>query len=203
MACSPPLKPTLHLHPHSHSPLVKPAIVSSIAPIKEPIPIPASVPAPVPVPTTLLPPPRTPSPSLDAVHLGNYVYPNLPFPIYPSSLPYNRRTTLTALIPSTLLPRPSSSIHSDPRARNIWGGIPHVDQRKLYTDDSDLLFAALHAGVIPYDEKLFAKGRDLKLELRLYPFSEYGRFFGGLGENGLTSASWGNSHEGCAFAVSV
>ena len=42
----------------------------------------------------LPPPPRTPSPKLPPAHLGSFVYPSLPFPITPRTLPPNRCTTL-------------------------------------------------------------------------------------------------------------
>ena len=72
----------------------------------------------------------------------------------------------------------------------------------MYTDDSDPVFAALHSGVISDDPVLFSSGKELKLTLRLYPAPESGHFTGGEGAAGLTSASWGNSHEGCAYTVS-
>jgi hypothetical protein len=161
-----------------------------------------------------LPPPRTPSPALDAAHLGTFVYPSLPFPIRPFSLPYNRRTTITILVPASQLPQrdtyypvstnetaPNATIHRDPRSRRIWGGIPQLDERKIYTDDSDLVFAAIHSAIVSYDPELFSSGQDLELKLRLYPAPETGHFVGGLGGDNLVSGSWGNSHEGCAFAV--
>lgn len=155
-----------------------------------------------------LAPPRTPSPAIDPVHLGIYVYPSLPFPIRPSSLPYNRRTTLTVLVPSSLLPHhhnatnKANGIYADSRAHRLWGGIPHMDTRMIYTDDSDVVFAALHSASIPDDPSLFSSGQDLKLLLRVYPAPESGHFVGGKGAAGLTSASWGNAHEGCAYTVS-
>lgn len=186
MPCSPP---PCSLQPAVHSPVPKRVTNGPIA-------------APVQTNTaTLLPPPRTPSPSLDPAHLGSFIYPSLPFPIRPSKLPYNRRTTLTIIVPASYLPASSTSILTDKRARRIWGGIQHIDERRIYTDDSDVLFAALHSGLLQFDEKLFEKRRDLELTLRLYPVSDYGRYFGGPGAAGLTSASWGNSHEGCAFTV--
>jgi hypothetical protein len=145
----------------------------------------------------LPPPPRTPSPVLDAVHLGLYIYPSLPFPVRPSAIPYNRRTTLTVLIPSSLLPHHHNSrtttvgIYADSRARRLWGGVPHKDQRMIYTDDSDVVFAALHSETIPDDPTLFSSGKDLQLTLRLYPAPESGHFTGGKGAAGLT----GDNHE--------
>jgi hypothetical protein len=76
-----------------------------------------------------------------------------------------------------------------------------MDQRKIYTDDSDVVFAALHSETIPDDPTLFSSGKDLQLTLRLYPAPESGHFKGGKGAAGLTSASWGNAHEGCAYTV--
>ncbi|KIM34273.1 hypothetical protein M408DRAFT_93184 [Serendipita vermifera MAFF 305830] len=155
----------------------------------------------------LPPPPRTPSPVLDAAHLGIYIYPSLPFPIRPSSLPYNRKTTLTVLVSSSLLPHhhnatnKTNGIYADSRAHRLWGGSPQTDARKMYTDDSDVVFAALHSESIPDDQSLFTSGQDLKLLLRLYPAPESGHFTGGTGAAGLTSASWGNAHEGCAYTI--
>jgi len=76
-----------------------------------------------------------------------------------------------------------------------------LDQRKIYTDDSDVVFAALHSEIIQDDPKLFGQGKDLKFTLRVYPAPESGHFVGGKGGAGLTSASWGNAHEGCAYTV--
>ena len=152
------------------------------------------------IPAPLLPPPRTPSPTLDPVHLGTYVYPNLPFPIRRSQLPYNRRTTLNIFVPRSHFPL--GPVGADPRARSLWGGIPYVDERRLFTDDSDVLYAALHSGVVDLRELQSGSERDLDLTLRVFPASEYGRYLGGPGAAGLTSASWGNSHEGAAFMVS-
>lgn len=129
--------------------------------------------------------------------MGTFVYPSHPFPIRPATLPFNRRTNVTILVPSAFLP---ASL-SDPGSKRIWGGVPDIDERKIYTDDSDLVFAALHSGIISWEKGIGASGRDLELILRLYPAPETGRFVGGPGAAGLSSASWGNAHEGCAFTV--
>ena len=110
---------------------------------------------------------------------------------------------MTVLVPASLLPHHHNvtskvkGIYTDSRAHRLWGGLA-----QLYTDDSDVVFAALHSGTIPDDKDLFSSGNDLKLVLRVYPAPEHGHFVGGTGAAGLTSASWGNAHEGCAYKVS-
>ncbi|KAG8761219.1 hypothetical protein FRC14_006268 [Serendipita sp. 396] len=148
---------------------------------------------------SLPPPPRTPSPVLDPMELGTFIYPNLPFPVRRSLAPFNRRTTLKVIVPASHIP--TVAVDKDARARRIWGGVPQTDQRKIFTDDSDVLFAALHSGIITLNSDPLPSRQDLQLDLRLYPTSDSGRYLGGPGEHGLTSASWGNSHEGCAFVI--
>ena len=93
------------------------------------------------------------------------------------------------------------------------------DERKFYTDDSDVIFAALHAGALEWDKvkewrrveviggggdgrvHVEGTGEDVELMLRVYPHTPSGRFYGGPGANGLVSSSWGWSHEGCAYEV--
>lgn len=93
------------------------------------------------------------------------------------------------------------------------------DERKFYTDDSDVIFAALHAGAFEWDKvkewrrvevvggvgdgrvRVEGTGEDVELILRVYPHTPSGKFYGGHGANGLVSSSWGWSHEGCAYEV--
>jgi hypothetical protein len=283
--------PHPHPHPlsvsHSHSLVPPPALAPTPAPAPAPAPVPSQ---PVPVkleqkPLVLPPPPRTPSPKLPPAHLGAFVYPSLPFPIPPRTLPPNRRTTLAIVVPNAFLP--TSLRHAN--ATRLWGGVcerdagafisasgvgvgagmggrgagsaggrgtgrsndefsaafgvrlpaapaplilptsargragkePVVggDERKFYTDDSDVIFAALHAGVLEWDKvkewrrvevvggtsdgrvRVEGTGEDVELMLRVYPNTPGGRFYGGAGANGLISSSWGWSHEGCAYEV--
>jgi len=92
------------------------------------------------------------------------------------------------------------------------------DERKFYTDESDVIFAALHAGLLEWDKvkewrrvEVFGAGdgrvhvqgtgEDVKLVLRVYPHMPSGRFYGGPGASDIVSSSWGWSHEGCAYEV--
>jgi len=100
------------------------------------------------------------------------------------------------------------------------------DERRFYTDDSYIIFAALHVGqgqgvgtrsrsgdkvkewrrvevFGASDGRVHVQGtgEGVELVLRLYPHMPSGRFYGGPGANGIVSSSWGWSHEGCAHEV--
>ena len=91
--------------------------------------------------------------------------------------------------------------------------------RRVYTDDSDLVLCALHAGVVSWASVRAAKrdGRDLRLEVRL---TREARFVGGFGArlvggdgdvsmqggeeedvDSMLSYGWGNSHDGSGVEV--
>jgi len=92
------------------------------------------------------------------------------------------------------------------------------DECKFYTDESDVIFAALHAGLLKWDKvkewchvevfgtsngrvHIQGTGEDVKLVLRVYPHMPSGRFYGGPGASDIVSSSWGWSHKGCAYEV--
>lgn len=88
--------------------------------------------------------------------------------------------------------------------------------RRVYTDDSDLFLCALHAGWVTWSAARGARreGRDLKLEVRL---TREARFVGSIGSRwvdgsegeedptddgrSLSSAGWGNSHDGSGLEI--
>ena len=110
---------------------------------------------------------------------------------------------------------PATSARGRAGKESVVGG----DERKFYTDDSDVIFAALHAGALEWDKvkewrrvevvggasdgraRVEGTGEDVELVIRVYPHTPSGRFYGGPGANGLVSSSWGWSHEGCAYEV--
>ena len=116
--------------------------------------------------------------------------------------------------PAALPPAATSA-----RGRAAKEPAPGGDERKFYTDDSDVIFAALHAGGLEWDKvkewrrvqvpdrvgdgrvHVEGTGEDVELVLRVYPHTPSGRFYGGPGANGLVSSSWGWSHEGSAYEV--
>lgn len=107
-----------------------------------------------------------------------------------------RETHVTILIPTTYLP---STRQRDGRPR-IWGGggsdralpsglpqdrhsfyrfTPPKLPRRIYTDDSDLVLCALHAGRISWNGIQRARAAHLDLELRLRVVRDVGQYIGG------------------------
>ena len=132
------------------------------------------------------------------VHLGAFVHPFGPLP-----LPRNRTMARATLyIPALALPR------TRPTHPRVWGSGP-------YTDDSDIISAAVHAGRLRWSEAREARrrGRDARVEVQVVPAAE--RYIGNVGsavENGgggdpeddgrgFFSAGWGNGHEGAGIEI--
>jgi Histone deacetylation protein Rxt3 len=132
------------------------------------------------------------------VHLGAFVHPFGPLP-----LPRNRTVARATLyIPALALPR-VRPVH--PR---VWGNGP-------YTDDSDIISAAVHAGRVRWSEVSEAsrRGQDARVEVQVVPAAE--RYFGSVGSapepgsggepdddgRGFFSAGWGNGHEGAGIEI--
>ncbi len=132
------------------------------------------------------------------VHLGAFVHPFGPLP-----LPRNRTVARATLyIPALALPRVR------PAHPRVWGSGP-------YTDDSDIISAAVHAGRVRWSEVREARrhGRDARVEVQVVPPAE--RYFGSMGSGpepgsggdpeddgrGFFSAGWGNGHEGVGIEI--
>ena len=100
-----------------------------------------------------------------------------------------RPTHVTILIPSAHLP---SLLPSDGRPR-IWGGAPlsvanawsgYVkfvprNVKRIYTDDSDIVLSALHAGRVSWPGIRRARAAGLDLSIRLAVHRDVGRYIGG------------------------
>ncbi|KZV96396.1 hypothetical protein EXIGLDRAFT_733315 [Exidia glandulosa HHB12029] len=162
-------------------------------------PSPLAAPTPLPVSKTITRPPlpRSPSPpSLGArVHLGTYLYPHLPFPYSHIPAPEERTVTL-----SVVVRRATAELALAPNARadpSLWGGAASQPAR-VYTDDSDVVQAAIHSGRLPANPPFVA--RCAVLELRLWP--DTARYPGAVAVDGsLKSKSWNAPHDGAAFEV--
>ncbi|KAI0287334.1 hypothetical protein BC826DRAFT_54611 [Russula brevipes] len=132
------------------------------------------------------------------VHLGAFVHPFGPLP-----LPRNRTVARATLyIPALALPRVR------PTHPRVWGSGP-------YTDDSDIISAAVHAGRVRWSEVREARrrGRDARVEVQVMPAAE--RYPGSVGSapepgpggdpeddgRGFFSAGWGNGHEGAGIDI--
>ena len=132
------------------------------------------------------------------VHLGAFVHPFGPLP-----LPRNRTVARATLyIPALALPRVR------PAHPRVWGSGP-------YTDDSDIISAAVHAGRVRWSEVSEARrrGQDARVEVHVVPAAE--RYFGSMGApaepgsggdpeddgRGFFSAGWGNGHEGAGLEI--
>lgn len=132
------------------------------------------------------------------VHLGAFVHPFGPLP-----LPRNRTVARATLyIPALALPR------ARPAHPRVWGSGP-------YTDDSDIISAAVHAGRVRWSEVREARlrGRDARVEVQVVPAAE--RYIGNMGSaaepggggdhdddgRGFFSAGWGNGHEGAGIEI--
>ncbi|KAH9991182.1 hypothetical protein BJV77DRAFT_558350 [Russula vinacea] len=132
------------------------------------------------------------------VHLGAFVHPFGPLP-----LPRNRTVARATLyIPALALPR------ARPAHPRVWGSGP-------YTDDSDIISAAVHAGRVRWSDVSEAsrRGQDARVEVQVVPAAE--RYFGSVGSapepgsggepdddgRGFFSAGWGNGHEGAGIEI--
>jgi hypothetical protein len=132
------------------------------------------------------------------VHLGAFVHPFGPLP-----LPRNRTVARATLyIPALALPR------ARPAHPRVWGSGP-------YTDDSDIISVAVHAGRLRWSEVREARrrGRDARVEVQVVPAAE--RYIGNVGSaaetggggdpeddgRGFFSAGWGNGHEGAGIEI--
>lgn len=146
----------------------------------------------------MMPHSRGARPVAPPVHLGAFVHPFGPLP-----LPHNRTVARATLyIPALALPQVR------PAHLRVWGHGP-------YTDDSDVISAAVHAGRVRWSEVREASrhGRDARVEVQVVPAAE--RYFGTMGtgpESGLggdpeddgrgfCSAGWGNGHEGAGIDI--
>ena len=90
----------------------------------------------------------------------------------------------------------------------MWGS-------RIYTDDSDIIAAAVHAGRVRWSEVSEARrrGRDARVEVQVVPAAE--RYIGSIGiapepgsggdpdddGRGFFSAGWGNGHEGTGIEI--
>lgn len=108
----------------------------------------------------------------------------------------------TLYIPALALQR------ARPARPRVWGSGP-------YTDDSDIISAAVHAGRVRWSEVREARrrGRDARVEVQVVPAAE--RYIGNVGSaaesggggdpeddgRGLFSAGWGNGHEGAGIEI--
>ncbi|VDB97475.1 unnamed protein product [Peniophora sp. CBMAI 1063] len=128
-------------------------------------------------------PPRPPSPPKAIKHLGTYTYPLTPFPYPFSARDIGCAVRLTLIVPRRALP-------DDAYAPRIWGGCAgDLDRLKsggggrgqVYTDDSDVVGAAVHAGFVRWSTLIQARehGADLALDLELRP--DVVRYVGGVG----------------------
>ncbi|TDL23699.1 hypothetical protein BD410DRAFT_897318 [Rickenella mellea] len=160
-----------------------------------------------PGPSTFTPPPYSPpepESTLPPVHLGTFVHPNTPFPYFFSSKQREERrdTRVTVLIPNGYLPRKvpherwmriwggglPAELQQYPYHNNLAMGMRERDNvvqrtgsgRRVYTDDSDMLLCALHAGKITWPGVQLARraGGDLRVELSV---RRDGRYIGGPG----------------------
>ena len=124
-------------------------------------------------------------------------------PFGPLPLPRNRTVARATLyIPALALPR------ARPGHPRVWGSGP-------YTDDSDIISAAVHAGRVRWSEVREARlrGRDARVEVQVVPAAE--RYIGSIGSaaesvgggdpeddgRGFFSAGWGNGHEGAGIEI--
>ncbi|KAG8692034.1 hypothetical protein FRC11_007000 [Ceratobasidium sp. 423] len=161
------------------------------------------------------PPPASSLPILAPIWLGTHVYPNLPFPIcLPPSLSRNNLTPdgyrpyqYTILVPSGFLPlQPAARV---PRPTiPLWGSAITG-----YTDDSNLLLAAVHSGRTNWSDIRRAKRlkHDAKIIVGIWVGGanggrnaqrpKGGAWEGGQGSGQLYSSSWGNSHDGGGMEI--
>ncbi|CAE6417469.1 unnamed protein product [Rhizoctonia solani] len=203
------LAPTKHLPPLSHNYDGK---QSHLHPIQPPLPQQSRASHhyarhPTPPPPSL--------PILSPVWLGTHVYPNLPFPVcLPPTLSRNnlspegyRPYQYTILVPSGFLPlQPAARI---PRPTlPLWG-----NATTGYTDDSNLLLAAVHSGRTNWNDIRQARRHksDAKIIVGVWVGGanggrnavrpKGGAWEGGQGSGQLWSSSWGNSHDGGGMEI--
>ncbi|CAE6488725.1 unnamed protein product [Rhizoctonia solani] len=160
-------------------------------------------------------PPPASLPILSPIWLGTHVYPNLPFPVcLPPTLSRNnlsqegyRPYQYTILVPSAFLPlQPTVRV---PRpAIPLWGSAVTG-----YTDDSNLLFAAVHSGRTNWSDIRRAQRlkHDAKIVVGVWVGganggrnavrAKGGAWEGGQGSGQLYSSSWGNSHDGGGMEI--
>ncbi|CAE6482081.1 unnamed protein product [Rhizoctonia solani] len=161
------------------------------------------------------PPPASALPILSPIWLGTHVYPNLPFPIcLPPSLSRNNLTPdgyrpyqYTILVPSGFLPlQPAARV---PRPTiPLWGSATTG-----YTDDSNLLLAAVHSGRTSWSDIRRAQRlkHDANITVGVWVGGanggrgaqrpKGGAWEGGQGSGQLYSSSWGNSHDGGGMEI--
>ncbi|KAJ6619938.1 hypothetical protein B0H10DRAFT_2216488 [Mycena sp. CBHHK59/15] len=174
------------------------------------------------------PPPAAPERPFRArrtVELGTFDGQLADEPGTPSHLTHASRSSSpprTSLRPDPRA-RVSGAAASAPPCRRAPAAVSSPDtRRRIYTDDSDPLAAAVHAGRLSWPAIFRARmqRRDVRLELRLLRSlgdggagEAVGRFAGGWGAayvdaedgdaaddgRGLLSAAWGAGHEGSAF----
>ncbi|KAJ7252603.1 hypothetical protein C8J57DRAFT_1519928 [Mycena rebaudengoi] len=169
---------------------------------------------------------RAPSPPTErplrvrkTLSLGTFVFPRTPFPYFfppdaPATLEDGQleddhgvlETCASIIIPALHLPA------ARPPTPRIWGGgfasytpvarrAPYVQdlRRRFYTDDSDLLACAVHAGCITWSKAAEARrtGRDVRMDVRVIRCLRggggasgevIGRFVGGWGARCATAA---------------
>ncbi|KAH7335318.1 hypothetical protein B0J17DRAFT_71019 [Rhizoctonia solani] len=160
-------------------------------------------------------PPPPSLPILSPIWLGTHVYPNLPFPVcLPPSLSRNnlspdgyRPYQYTILVPSGFLPpQPTARV---PRPTiPLWGSAVTG-----YTDDSNLLLAAVHSGRTNWSDIRRARRlkHDAKIVVGIWVGGanggrnavrpKGGAWEGGQGSGQLYSSSWGNSHDGGGMEI--
>lgn len=161
------------------------------------------------------PPPPALPPILSPVWLGTHVYPNLPFPLcLPPTLSRNNLTPegykpyqYTILVPCGFLPLQPATRSPRP-AIPLWGS-PDTG----YTDDSNLILAAVHCGKSSWSE--IRQARKLKQDAKIVVGVWVGGANGGRnakrpkggawegrpGSGQLHSSSWGNSHDGGGMEI--
>jgi len=128
---------------------------------------------------TLLAPAAPPVRQPPRRHIGTFVAPHTPFPVAsPAQC-------------AVLVPRAVAHHVLDHGA--VFGSGP-------YTDDSDVVLAALHSGRLPKPSSK-ARVRDALVELRVLPKSNSTRFVGSTSHSGLSSRSWHGVHDGGSFEV--
>ncbi|KAI0317259.1 hypothetical protein OF83DRAFT_1058964, partial [Amylostereum chailletii] len=112
-------------------------------------------------------PPSPAPPPKPAAYLGVWTWPATPFP-YPftakdAAREREQELRATLLFPSGCLPSPR------PKHPRVWGGglHPQAPPRRVYTDDSDVLACAVHAGFVGWSTLAQAKadGSDLKVDV--------------------------------------
>ncbi|KAB5594951.1 hypothetical protein CTheo_1584 [Ceratobasidium theobromae] len=154
-------------------------------------------------------------PLLPPLDLGTHVFPNLPFPVcLPPSLGHSnlgpdgyRPYHYTILIPTGFLPLQPATRSPRP-ALPLWGG-PTTG----YTDDSNLLLAAVHSARITWSD--IRRARKLKQDAKITvgvwvgganggrnaTRPKGGPWEGGQGAGQLFSSSWGNTHDGGGMEI--